>query len=62
MGQSQSQRQSQMVKCEDCGKVRATFGLPGERSKRWCAGCGKGHGAVRIQQHKMCEVCGLARA
>ena len=51
-----------MVKCEDCGLVRATFGLAGERSKRWCGGCGKGHGAVRIQQQKMCEDCSLARA
>ena len=46
--------------CEDCSKVSANFRLPGERkTKRWCGGCGKRHGAVvRVRQSKMCEGCG----
>ena len=47
--------------CEDCGKVTASLGLPGERfKKRWCAGCGKVHGGVWLHKNKnkMCEDCG----
>ena len=51
-----------MPPCEDCSKVTASYGLPGERTKRWCSGCGKGHRAVRVQQHKMCEDCGKVMA
>ena len=32
--------------CEDCGAKQATFGLPDGPKRRWCSGCGKGHGAV----------------
>ena len=46
--------------CEDCVKVRPTFGLTGERTKRWCSG--KGNGAVSVQQQKMCEDCGKVSA
>ena len=35
--------------CEDCGLKTANNGLAGE-SKRWCAPCGKQHGAVRISR------------
>ena len=50
-------------KCEGCGLKRPHYGLslPGERRRRWCAGCAavEGRGAVYLQQQKMCEGCGL---
>jgi hypothetical protein len=34
-------------RCEDCGAKTASYGTPTERKRRWCAGCGKSHGAVK---------------
>ena len=47
--------------CEDCGKLQPSHTLPGERTARWCSGCGKGHDAVSSRERKMCEGCGLKR-
>ena len=52
----QTQQTQQEKMCEDCCMVQAHFGLPDEREKRWCGGCGKDHGTVRLQN--MCEDCG----
>ena len=35
--------------CEDCGKKWPSFGLHSVTTQRWCADCGKPHGAVRIR-------------
>ena len=43
--------------CEDCKDKHANFGTPTEGKKRWCGPCGKAHGAVNLQVHKMCEDC-----
>ena len=48
--------------CEDCEKVQPTFGLPGERRKRWCAGCGRSNGAVSLSLQKVCEECRMVTA
>ena len=40
--------------CECCQVKQAKFGLPSDRKKRWCGGCGKTHGAVDLA-NKMCE-------
>ena len=48
--------------CEDCGSKAASFGTPTVRTKRWCAGCGKAHNAIRLTRQKMCEDCGNTRA
>ena len=42
--------------CETCGGKQAHFGTPAERTKRWCCGCGKAHGAVYLGG-TMCETC-----
>ena len=50
--------------CEDCRLKRATYGLPAEGRRRWCAGCAAAEGrrAVRLdKQNKMCEGCGSKR-
>ena len=44
-------------RCE-CGNA-ASYGLPTDRKRLWCGPCGKQHGAVLLQQQKMCEDCGL---
>ena len=44
-------------RCE-CGNA-ASYGLPTDRKRLWCGPCGKKHGAVLLQQQKMCEECGL---
>ena len=44
-------------RCE-CGNA-ASYGLPTDRKRLWCGPCGKKHGAVLLQQQKMCEDCGL---
>ena len=49
-------------KCEDCGLKQANFGLPNEKKKRWCAPCGKPHGAQRTTSQKMCEKCKIRHA
>eukprot|EP01050_Picozoa_sp_SAG11_P012188 SAG11_NODE_1340_length_5165_cov_3.807146_5_plen_94_part_01 len=43
--------------CEGCGSKQATYALAGEKRQRWCAACGKAHGAVDVA-NKMCEDCG----
>jgi hypothetical protein len=53
--------------CEDCTKKQASFGTEVERKRRWCAPCGKAHGAISLlkkktplqkkRAHKMCEDC-----
>jgi hypothetical protein len=46
-------------KCEECQLKQPTFGLPSDRTKRWCSGCAKGHaGAVNVVDKK-CEECQL---
>ena len=35
--------------CEDCGLKGRSFGLEGERKKRWCSVCAKAHEAVPLQ-------------
>jgi hypothetical protein len=45
--------------CEGCGLKQATYGLASEGTRRWCVGCGKAEGAVRIQKRQMCEGSGL---
>eukprot|EP01046_Picozoa_sp_COSAG06_P073052 COSAG06_NODE_21663_length_749_cov_1.713846_1_plen_59_part_10 len=47
-------------RCEDCGDLAPSYGTPTERKGRWCAGCGKSHGAVSLG--KMCEDCGAKQA
>jgi hypothetical protein len=47
--------------CEDCQLKRKTFGLPGERRRRWCSVCAKLH-AGAVSAHKKCEGCGLKTA
>eukprot|EP01050_Picozoa_sp_SAG11_P036998 SAG11_NODE_14366_length_614_cov_2.487379_1_plen_66_part_00 len=47
--------------CEECGSKLATYGLAAEKRRRWCAGCGKAHGAVDVAS-KMCEECGSKHA
>ena len=48
--------------CESCPRepgTLASFGLPSDGKKRWCAGCGRGQaGAVNVAKKK-CEDCGL---
>jgi hypothetical protein len=49
--------------CEDCGAKHAAYGTVGERKKRWCSPCGKGHGeVVCLTGGKMCEDCGAKHA
>jgi hypothetical protein len=48
--------------CEGCNDTVASFGIAGDRVKRWCASCGKAHGAVRLSARKMCEGCGYKLA
>ena len=47
--------------CKGCGLKAPSYGLPGERRKRWCAGCAaaEGSGAVHLGKKKKCEGCGL---
>ena len=35
--------------CEDCKSKRAHFGTLTENQARWCATCGKNHGAVAVR-------------
>ena len=49
--------------CEEYGAKQAGFGAAAERSERWCRSCGKAHGAVSLNKHKICgEECGAKRA
>jgi len=41
-------RQKKM--CEDCGLKQPGHGLASDGKRRWCAGCGKAHGAVSLQK------------
>ena len=34
--------------CEGCKDKRASFGIAADEVKRWCASCGKEHGAVYL--------------
>jgi hypothetical protein len=34
--------------CEGCQLKQANFGLPSDRQRRWCGGCGKTRGAVNL--------------
>ena len=50
-----------MPKCEDCRDKLASFWLPDERKKRWCAGCAKEHNGSEsvANSGKKCEGCHL---
>ena len=40
-----------------CVKV-ASFGIPAEKTRRWCANCAKSHAeAINLVIHKQCEGC-----
>ena len=38
---------------EGCGIEQPSFGAPEDRKKRWCAGCGKAHGAIHLTYHPL---------
>ena len=44
--------------CEDCKSKHPSYGTLAEKTRRWCAACGKTHGAVSLIsiKHK-CEDC-----
>jgi hypothetical protein len=55
-------RDTTSMNCRDCRKVRATWGLPVDRKKLWCAACGRNHlreGAEAIKRvgDGLCEDC-----
>jgi Zn finger protein HypA/HybF involved in hydrogenase expression len=51
-----------VMMCEGCIDKRATFGIAADRVMRWCASCGKEHGAVYLGERRMCEGCNDKRA
>jgi hypothetical protein len=45
--------------CEDCAVKQPAFGLPPDRTKRWCSGCAKGHAGAVDFKNKTCEDCAV---
>eukprot|EP01048_Picozoa_sp_COSAG05_P028201 COSAG05_NODE_8626_length_686_cov_1.725724_1_plen_126_part_10 len=48
--------------CEGCGLEHASYGLPSDGKKRWCAGCGREQAGAQDLSSKMCEGCGRKHA
>jgi hypothetical protein len=40
--------------CDKCGQKHASFGMREDRLKKWCAGCGKGEGAINLTAQMWC--------
>ena len=47
--------------CEDCNLKHPVFGLPGEKTRRWCASCAKQHPGAADLANKKCEDCKMTQ-